>query len=112
MSIEELKLLQSNIISKNKTCNLIGMIVMGSIIFFTIFFCLLVNKMALFACFFIICYELVFFLIIFVIVNGSDIKLFYREFKKIFVQKSLEKFFGNINYNFTNGFSREYVNSI
>ena len=29
MSIEELKLLQSNIIRKNKTCNIIGLIVIG-----------------------------------------------------------------------------------
>lgn len=115
MSIEELKSLQSNIIRKNKKYNLIGGIITGFLIGISIF-AILIYKIELYFGLVITFIELVFSAIIFTIIksvaNGEDIKIFYKSFKNIFVLKSLQHFFGNINYKPENGFSKEYIRTI
>lgn len=115
MSIEELKSLQLKIIKKNKICNLIGIIIIGIIMSISIFVALSSGG-ELFFCFVFLFIELIFSIIILTltknIVNGKDIKIFNNEFKNIFVLTSLRKFFGNLAYNYENGFSEEYIQNM
>lgn len=115
MSIKELKLLQSNIIRKNKKYNLVGGIIIGVLIGISIF-AILIYKIELYFGLVIAFIELVFSAIIFTIIKnvatGEDIKTFYKSFKNIFVLKSLQHFFGNIDYKPEEGFSKEYIETI
>lgn len=115
MTIEELKSLQSNIIKKNKKYDLIGRIIIGILIVISVFV-ILIGKIKLYFGLTIIFIELIFSMIILTIiksaVNGEDIKTFYKVFKNIFVLKSLQHFFGNIDYKPEEGFSEEYIETI
>ena len=115
MSIEELKSLQLNIIKKNKTCNLIGMIVIGIIMGISIVVVLSSGKELYFSVI-VLFIELIFSIIILTIiksiVNGKDIKIFNNEFKSIFVLNSLRQFFDNLDYKSENGFSEEYIQKV
>lgn len=115
MSIEELKSLQSNIIRKNQKCNIIGMLIIGILIVISIFV-ILSNKIEMHFAIIVMLIELIFSIIILTIiksiVNGKDIKIFYEEFKNIFVLKSLQRFFENIDYKSEEGFSEEYIENI
>lgn len=116
MSIEELKLMQSNIIKKNKKCNLIGMIIIGIIMGISIVVTLLCS-MKFYYIIIILFLELIFSIItlsiIKYIVNGKDIKIFKEKFDKeikgTFVLKLFRQFFENLDYNFEKGFSEEDI---
>lgn len=118
MSVEDLKSLQSDIIRRNRLCNLIGMIFIGVIMGGTIFFVLSSNfgselPIILFFLGATLFIELIFSLIIISIikgiVNNKNIMIFDKEFKNIFVLNSLKEFFNNLSYKPENGFSEEYV---
>ena len=111
MSISELKQLQESIIRKNKKCNLIGAIVIVASALLLIFIMLLAKK-DLFILPFIIVIEFIIFLIVKNTINSKDIEKFNKEFKNIFVLKSLQNFFGDVFYRQENGFSEEYINQV
>lgn len=115
MSIEELKSLQLKIISKNKKCNLIGTIIIVIVLSISIFI-FLSRKMELHFSIIFIFIELIISIIILTIVksivNGSDIKVFYKEFKDIFVLQSLKNYFGDIIYKTDEGFTEQFIDSI
>ena len=115
MGVEELKSLQSNIIRKNKKCNLIGMITIGILMGISIFVILSNNKELYFSLI-VLFIEFIFLIIILTIikniVNGRDIKTFNKEFKNIFVLKLLQKFFDNLDYKSEEGFSEEYIENM
>lgn len=115
MNIEELKTLQLKIIKKNKLCNLIATIFILIILSVsTIIF--LYNNIELQFIIMGILFELVISIIIIFaiksIVNGKDIKLFNKNFKNIFVLKSLENNFDNIVYNPNDGFDEHFVDEV
>lgn len=115
MGIEELKQLQLQIIRKNKTCNIIGVLlfIFSSLV-------LWVNYLSKYnlieLTIMAILIDLVFCVIIMAFVksrvNGKNIRTFYKEFKNVFVLSSLQNVFDNITYYPTKGFSREFVKSI
>lgn len=115
MNIDQLKALQLDIIKKNKTCNKISTIcVLSTLLITTII--LLYNSSEIRIIIVIFIFELVFLLIIIGIIkniiNGKDIKLFYKNFKSVFVLNALKKNFDNIVYNPLTGFDINFVNSI
>ena len=115
MSIKELKILQSNIIRKNKKYNLFGLIIIGIIIVISVAV-MLMNKAKLFSVLIIVLVEFTIFIIILTIIknvaNDKDIKIFYKEFKNVFVLKSLQRFFKNIKYKPEEGFSEKYIDDV
>lgn len=115
MNVEELKLLQSNIIRKNKICNLIGTVLIGTVMGISIFI-VLSSSRELYFSIIMLFIELIISIVILVmiknVINGKDIKLFYEEFKNIFVLKSLQQFFENLDYKSESGFSEEYVEKV
>lgn len=115
MSIEELKSLQVNIIRRNKTCNLIGMIFIGIVMCISLFV-VLSSASTLFFSIIVLFIELIFSIIILTIikhiVNGNDIDKFNKEFKNIFVLKSLHHFFEDLDYKPEKGFSEEYIQNV
>lgn len=114
MSIKELKILQSNIIKKNKKYNLFGLIIIGIIIVISVAV-MLMNKAKMFSVLIIVLVEFTIFIIILTIIknvaNDKDIKIFYKEFKNVFVLKSLQLFLKNINYKPEEGFSEKYIDA-
>lgn len=115
MSIEELKLLQSSIIRKNKTCNIIGLIVIGIVMSISTFG-ILSSSSELHFSIILLFIELIFSIIILSmiksIVNGKNIKKFNKEFKNAFVLKSLHHFFDDINYKPEKGFNKGYIQNL
>lgn len=115
MSIEELKQLQTEIIKKNKTCNIIGFIIFifAVVIYLTIS---IPKNTDIYLMIIIIVIELIFTLIITTFiknkVNGKDINKFYKEFKNIFVLKSLQNIFEGITYYPEKGFSKKFIESV
>ena len=115
MNIEELKRLQEVIIKNNKVCNIVGILLflLGSSLSITIF---IQSGIDIFLALFIIFFEVVLLIVIIVIiksiVNGKNIKIFYKEFKNIFVKNSLQKYFENVSYDYNNGFSEDYIQNI
>lgn len=115
INIDQLKMLQLKIIKKNKVCNFIITIValiillISSIIFFIDKtewpFILITLFVELIICSMIIS-------IIKNIVNGNDIQIFYKNFKNVFVLKSLQNNFDNVVYNPSNGFPETMINEI
>jgi len=115
MNIEELKVLQLKIIKKNKTCNLIATIFIlillsiSMVVFFT-------NEVQLQSIIMTIFFEVVIVIVIIsvvkAIVNGKDIVLFNKNFKNIFVLKSLQNNFDNVVYTPETGFDKTFVDSV
>ena len=94
MNVDELKELQSRIIKKNKTCNLISIISLIVLLFITLFIFLekeLDLKFILFGLLFELIFGLVISTIIKVIINGKSISKFNKEYKNIFVSGSKVK---------------------
>ena len=115
MSVEELKSLQLNIIRKNKKCNLVGMIVIGLVLVISSFI-VLSTRISLYFLIIIFLIELSFSIVILTIVKGvvigSDAQLFNKHFKNIFVLKSLQHFFKDLDYKSEKGFSKEYIKNV
>ena len=125
MSVEELKLLQAKIIQRNKKCNIIGSIVIciAIIVFIFLFFKFthfkiefpLTISFSLILLTFIMFEIFILVLILSIIksnINGKDIKTFNRQFKKVFVLKTLQSFFDNVDYKPNGGFNETYVEEI
>lgn len=112
MSVEELKQLQSEIIRKNKKCNIIG--ILAFLVFEIIIYSFFSSKgmekeliiatlpLGLLPAFFITIY-------IKIKVNGKDIDIFNKEYKNTFVLKSLNNIFENVTYDPNKGFKEEYI---
>ena len=113
MSVEELKELQEKIISKNKKCNMIGTIIMLIIIACTIIFILTSDFKYKFFAIFAVFFELIMGLIIIAIIkssiNSKDIDKFDKEFKNIFVLKSLNSVFEDLKYNPKEGLKESVI---
>ena len=112
MNVDELKELQSRIIKKNKTCNLISIISLIVLLFVTLFIFLekeLDLKFILFGLLFELIFGLGFCTIIKVIVNGKSISKFRKEYKNIFVLNALTNNFENLTYDFEDGFSEQKI---
>lgn len=115
MSVEELKQLQSEIIRKNKKCNIIGLIVFLIIMILTIIYFKIKNiplEMLLATAPFALLIYLFFIMYIKNKSNGKDIDKFNKEYKNVFVLKSLNNIFEDIKYNPNNGFKEEYIEKI
>lgn len=114
VSLEELSHLQDEIIRKNKTCNLIGAIVFVIVVTFSIARFVLTKASIPFIVMGI-AFELIFGFIILTIVkgivNGKNIRIFYKEFKSLFVHQSLQKHFDHLIYQPEQGFAEEYIRS-
>lgn len=115
MSIDDLKSLQKKIIKKNKTCNLISLIVL-ILLFLIISFVTFNYKLdiifLLYILFFVFVFEIIITIVIKKVINGKDISEFRKEFKHIFVLDALNDCFDNLNYNFDVGFNENYIKSI
>lgn len=115
MSIEELKSLQDKIIQKNKTINIIFAIIISIVVGITLFI-VLSTKAEIQFIIISMFVELVVLIIILVItkgiVNGNDIQTFNKEFKNIFVLKSLKNYFDDLVYKPEKGFSEEEIDKI
>ncbi|MDY2804799.1 MAG: DUF3137 domain-containing protein [Bacilli bacterium] len=112
MNVDELKELQSRIIKKNKTCNLISIISLIVLLFVTLFIFLekeLDLKFILFGLLFELIFGLVISTIIKVIINGKSISKFNKEYKNIFVLSALTNNFENLTYDFEDGFSEQKI---
>lgn len=112
MNVNELKELQSKIIKKNKTCNLISIISLIVILLVTLFIFLekwLDLKFILFGLLFELIFGLGLCTIIKVIINGKDISKFRKEYKNIFVLNALKNNFENLTYDFEDGFSEQKI---
>ena len=111
VNIDDLKELQKKIIKKDKTCNLVSAICLGTIILFTLFMFLKNGFSMIFL--YVLVFELVFYFVISIIVksivNGSDISKFNKEYKSIFVLSALESTFEDLTYDFKNGFSKQTI---
>ncbi len=115
MSVEELKQLQSEIIRKNKKCNIIGLIVFLIIMILTIIYFKIKNiplEMLLATAPFALLIYLFFIMYIKSKVNGKDMDKFNKEYKNTFVLKSLNNIFEDIKYNPNNGFKEEYIEKV
>lgn len=115
MSVEELKQLQSEIIRKNKKCNIMGLIVFLVLMTLTIVYFKIKNiplEMLLATAPFALLIYLFFIMYIKSKVNGKDIETFHKEFKNVFVLKSLQNIFEDVNYIPEKGFSEEFVDKI
>lgn len=115
MSVDELKQLQLKIIKKNKICNIISFVffVFFSIVLLKIIIPIHIEAFNIVILFFlnaIICALLM--AIIKSVSNGKDINKFYKEFKNIFVLKTLQRFFENIDYKSEEGFTKEYIDDV
>lgn len=112
MNVNELKELQSKIIKKNKTCNLITIIGLVVVLLVTLLISLdrkLDLQLFLFELFFELIFGLVISVIIKAIVNGRDISRFNKEYKSVFVLSTLKNNFENLTYDFEDGFSEEQI---
>lgn len=112
MNVNELKELQSKIIKKNKTCNLITIIGLVVVLLITLLISLerkLGLQLFLFELFFELIFGLVISVIIKAIVNGRDISRFNKEYKSVFVLGVLKNNFENLTYDFEDGFSEEQI---
>lgn len=112
VNVDELKELQSKIIKKNKTCNLISIISLIVLLLVTLFIFLekeLDLKFILFGLLFELIFGLVISVIIKAIVNGRDISRFNKEYKSVFVLSALKNNFENLTYDFEDGFSEEQI---
>lgn len=115
MSVEELKQLQQEIIRKNKKDNRIGILVLLILTIITIIF-FKIKNMPLFYLLVTSPFALLIYLFILMYIksksNGKDIEKFHKEFKNVFVLKSLKNVFDNINYIPEKGFSEEFIDKI
>lgn len=115
MSVEELKQLQSEIIRKNKKCNIIGLIVFLILMTLTIVYFKIKNiplEMLLATAPFALLIYLFFIMYIKSKANGKGIDKFNKEYKNTFVLKSLNNIFEDIKYNPNNGFKEWYIEKI
>ena len=115
MNIEELKILQLKIIKKNKLCNLIATIFILIILYVSVIIFLSNNielQFIIMSIFFELVISIIIISIIKSVVNGKDIQLFDKNFKNIFVLKSLKNNFDNIVYNPNNGFDERFVDEV
>lgn len=115
MNVEELKQLQSQIIKKNKICNIVGLLLFQ--IALAIYLSIAIPKKTDIYLMIIISFiELIFCLIIVMYIkskaNDKDIEKFYKEFKNVFVLKSLNNIFTDIKYYPEKGFSKNFIKSI
>lgn len=115
MSVEELKQLQQEIIRKNKKGNRIGLIVFIILTLLTIVFFKMKN-IPLFYLLVTSPFTLLIYLFVIMYIksksNGNDIETFHKEFKNVFVLKSLKNIFEDIKYIPEKGFSEEFVDKI
>lgn len=113
MSVEELKELQDKIINKNKKCNIIGITIMLIIIISTIFFILTGSFRYKFFVIFAVFFEIIIGLIVIAIIkngiNGKNIEIFNKEYKNIFVLKSLNNVFDDLKYNPKEGLKESVI---
>jgi heme/copper-type cytochrome/quinol oxidase subunit 4 len=115
MNVEELKQLQSQIIKKNKICNIVGLLLF--LIALAIYLSIAIPKKTDIYLMIIISFiELIFCLIIVMYIkskaNDKDIEKFYKEFKNVFVLKSLNNIFTDIKYYPEKGFSKSFIKNI
>ena len=115
MNVEELKQLQSQIIKKNKICNIVGLLLF--LIALAIYLSIAIPKKTDIYLMIIISFiELIFCLIIVMYIkskaNDKDIEKFYKEFKNVFVLKSLNNIFTDIKYYPEKGFSKNFIKNI
>ena len=110
MNVEELKSLQSEIIKKNRTCNLIG-IFLFLIVVTIIISISIINGIPEFSFVFLFIAAIFSILITSIIkgiVNGKNIETFNDNFKKLFVLKALEKSFSDLKYK-NEGFNEDFI---
>lgn len=115
MNVEELKQLQSQIIKKNKICNIVGLLLF--LIALAIYLSIAIPKKTdIYLLIIIVLIELIFCLIIVMYIkskaNDKDIEKFYKEFKNVFVLKSLNNIFTDIKYYPEKGFSKNFIKNI
>ena len=115
MNVEELKQLQSQIIKKNKICNIVGLLLFQ--IALAIYLSIAIPKKTDIYLMIIISFiELIFCLIIVMYIkskaNDKDIEKFYKEFKNVFVLKSLNNIFTDIKYYPEKGFSKNFIKNV
>ena len=115
MNVEELKQLQSQIIKKNKICNIVGLLLF--LIALAIYLSIAIPKKTDIYLMIIISFiELIFSLIIVMYIkskaNDKDIEKFYKDFKNVFVLKSLNNIFTDIKYYPEKGFSKNFIKNI
>ena len=113
MSIEELKELQAKIIKKNKTIKIIGIVIFITIIFLSSSVFASKEPMLIgMTIFFEAVFSFIIIGIIRTIASGKDIKSFSKEFKNIFVLRSLKNIFEDVTYNPEKGFSESFIRSV
>ena len=115
MSVEELKILQSQIIKKNKNCNIIGLILF--LVSATIYLAIAIPKKTdIYLMIMIVLIELVVCLLIIMYIKSKSldkiIEKFNKEFKNVFVLKSLNNIFTDITYYPEKGFSKTFIQSV
>lgn len=115
MSIDELKALQDKVIKKNKKTDTITYTIISIVIIIT-FILFLLFKIEIGFLFTIMILEFSIFMIILIFTkitaNSSDIETFNKEFKKIFVLRSLQHHFDYLVYKPEKGFTEESINRI
>lgn len=115
MTIEELKELQSKIIKKNNTCNKICFSILITIMIITNIIILTIIKSPgiIMFCICTSMFELIFGIVIISIIksaiNGKDLNIYDREYKKIFVLKTLQNTFENLTYNVNEGLNEHVI---
>lgn len=115
MSVEELKNLQSQIIKKNKICNIVGIIVFLILTTATIAYFKIKNiRIELMLATTPFAMLIYLFTVIYIKskANGKNIYRFNKEFKNVFVLKSLNNIFTDITYYPEKGFSKNSIKSI
>ena len=115
MNVEELKQLQEQIIKKNKICNIIGLLFF--LVSAAIYLIKAIPKNSeIVIIIMVVMIELIFAIIITEYIkskfNKRNIEKFYKEFKNVFVLKSLNNIFTDITYRPEKGFSRDFIRSI
>ena len=115
MDIEELKSLQEKIIRKDKRYTVLGMIIITILIVISLLF-FISAKLELIFLAQLLLFEFIMSVAMLVFIktaaNGKDIQRFKEEFKNTFVLNTLKRFFGNIEYKFEEGFSKQYIKNL
>lgn len=114
MNLEELKELQNKIIAKNKKINMIGLIIYLVCLAISIFILINSMEMYMFFCFMlpVTIFYVVIFLLVKTIITSSDISLFKKSYKNVFVLQSLKKYFDDLVYIPEKGFDKSFVDSV
>ncbi len=115
VSVDELKQLQLKIIGKNKKCNLVAVIAIAVALVLTAIWYLISKadfRFAIVLALIEVGISILVLVIVKSLINGSDIKVFNKEFKDVFVLKYLRQRFDDVVYRPGDGIGERFVESV